>query len=121
MFRFGISAAGCEKDTKATDKIKVGQIITVVSTRHNSNGQLRVEYGPLDIAWSEFDGGWVSVQTAAGDIAWEVYEDVASESEDNEEQLKEQEQTDVVEATNVHGPAVRTKTLISPSPSRSQL
>ena len=88
-------------DTAKTDRIPVGTIITVVSARHNSNGQLRVEYGPLEIAWSKYDGGWVSVQTAAGDIAWEVHQDIGSESEDNEEQLKEQEQTEVVEATDV--------------------
>ena len=75
--------------TAKTDKIDRGKIITVVSARHNSNGQLRVEYGPLDIAWSSFDGGWVSVETSAGEVAFEVHED-ESDSVDEEAAKKDQ-------------------------------
>ena len=70
-------------DTAPTDQIDRGTIITVVSARHNSKGQLRVEYGPLDIAWSEFDGGWVSVKTSAGIVAWEVHEEAESSDEED--------------------------------------
>lgn len=87
-------AAGCEMDTKKTDQIKVGTIITVVSARRNSRGQLRVEYGPLEIHWSKFDGGWVSVETSAGEIAWKIHKDVdSSDDEDSgEDELQQNEE-----------------------------
>ena len=94
-------------NTAKTDKIDKGRIITVVSARHNSNGQLRVEYGPLDIAWSMFDGGWVSVETAAGDIAFEVHEEASEFGDDKpannqtplEEAVEEEESVQTVQTT----------------------
>jgi hypothetical protein len=66
---------------------------------------LRVEYGPLAIAWSEFDGGWVSVETSAGDIAWEVHEEVGSsdeeDSEKDEAQQNEEKEERCARATDV--------------------
>jgi hypothetical protein len=58
----------------------------------------------LEITWSKFDGGWISVTTGSGETAWEVceYQDSSSSSEEEEEQEEEEvvvdlssEETDV--------------------------
>ena len=85
-------------DTAKTDQIERGTVIKAVSVRHNSKGALRVEYGPLAIAWSDYDGGWVSVVTSKGDTAFEVCEYQDSEEQEEEDGDSEEEvQVELVE------------------------